>query len=83
MASPQTSKKPWLFISDSGGKGDPAVTQEKAVQLMLEKLEVVSQMYYGFSYEDYFDAGTSRKLSIILAAEDHILGLENGKKKIY
>ncbi|MDT3701157.1 MAG: type I restriction endonuclease subunit R [Thermincola sp.] len=74
-------KKALAFYSDSGGKGDPAVTQEKAVQLMLEKLEVVSQMYYGFSYEDYFDAGTSRKLSIILAAEDHILGLENGKKR--
>lgn len=74
-------KKALAFYSDSGGKGDPAITQEKAVQLMLEKLEVVSQMYHGFSYEDYFDADTSRKLSIILAAEEHILGLENGKKR--
>ncbi|WP_041942002.1 DUF3387 domain-containing protein [Weeksella virosa] len=32
-------------------------------------------------YEDYFDADTSKKLSMILAAEDHILGLENGKKR--
>lgn len=38
-------KKALSFYSDSGGKGDPAETQEKAVQLMLEKLEVVSQMY--------------------------------------
>lgn len=74
-------KKALAFYSDSGGKGDPAITQEKAVQLMLEKLEVVSQMYHGFSYEDYFDTDTSRKLSIILAAEEHILGLENGKKR--
>jgi type I restriction enzyme, R subunit len=48
---------------------------------MLEKLEVVAQMYHGFPYEDYFDAGTSKKLSLILAAEEHILGLENGKKR--
>ncbi len=38
-------KKALSFYSDSGGKGDPAETQEKAVQLMLEKLEVVSQMF--------------------------------------
>jgi type I restriction enzyme R subunit len=74
-------KEALSFYSDSGGKGDPAVLQEQAVQLMLEKLEIVSQMFHGFSYEHYFRADTSTKLSIILAAEDFILGLENGKKR--
>jgi type I restriction enzyme R subunit len=74
-------KKALSFYSDSGGKGDPAVTQEKAVQLMLEKLEVVSQMFHGFPYEQYFEADTGKKLSLILAAEEHILGLDNGKKR--
>ena len=49
------------FYSDSGGKGDPAYLQEQAVQLMLEKLEIVSQMFCGFSYEHYFVADTSTK----------------------
>ena len=74
-------KEALSFYSDSGGKGDPAILQEKAVQLMLEKLEIVSQMFHGFSYEHYFTADTSTKLSMILAAEEHILGLENGKKR--
>jgi type I restriction enzyme R subunit len=74
-------KEALSFYSESGGKGDPAVLQEKAVRLMLEKLEVVSQMFYGFPMGDYFEADTSGKLSIILAAEEHILGLENGKKR--
>jgi type I restriction enzyme R subunit len=74
-------KKALSFYSDSGGKGDPAIAQEKAVQLMLEKLEVVSQMFHGFAYEEYFGADTEKKLSLILAAEEHILGLENGKKR--
>lgn len=74
-------KKALSFYSDSGGKGDPAIAQEKAVQMMLEKLEVVSQMFHGFAYEDYFEADTGTKLSLILAAEEHILGLENGKKR--
>lgn len=74
-------KEALSFYSDSGGKGDPAVAQEQAVQLMLEKLEVVSQIFYGFAYEEYFEADTGRKLSLILEAEEHILGLENGRKR--
>ncbi|MEK6452075.1 MULTISPECIES: type I restriction endonuclease subunit R [unclassified Myroides] len=74
-------KKALAFYSDAGGKGDPAIAQEQAVSLMLEKIEIISNMYYGFAYEDYFDATTSDKLSLILAAEDHILGLDNGKKR--
>lgn len=74
-------KKALAFYSDAGGKGNPTILQEQAVQLMLEKLEVVSQMYHGFEYETYFEADTSKKLSLILAAEEHILGLEDGKKR--
>ena len=74
-------KKALSFYSDAGGKGDPTDNQEKAVQLMFEKLEIVSQMLHGFAYEQYFQADTGIKLSLILAAEDHILGLENGRKR--
>ncbi|MBN1932524.1 MAG: type I restriction endonuclease subunit R [Desulfobacterales bacterium] len=101
-------KRALSFYSDSGGKGDPAIAQEKAVQLMLEKLEIVSQMFLekpikpyspeyehmvreqtvpylgkdkGLLYEEYFTADTKTKMDIILAAEEHILSLENGKKR--
>jgi type I restriction enzyme, R subunit len=70
-------KEALSFYSDAGGKGDPTLAQEQAVELMLEKLEIVSAMYHGFAYENYFDADTARKLSIILAAENHILGIED------
>ncbi|UPK70962.1 type I restriction endonuclease subunit R [Chitinophaga filiformis] len=74
-------KRALSFYADAGGKGDPATVQEQAVHLMLEKIEVISQMYHGFAYENYFETDTSGKLSLILAAEEHILGLENGKKR--
>jgi type I restriction enzyme R subunit len=74
-------KEALSFYSDAGGKGDPTLAQEQAVNLMLEKLEVVSAMYNGFAYEEYFAAETSRKLSLILEAEEHILGLEDGRKR--
>ncbi|MDD3476294.1 MAG: type I restriction endonuclease subunit R [Sulfurimonas sp.] len=74
-------KRALSFYSDSGGKGDPALAQEQAVALMLEKLEIVSQMYHGFAYEQYFELDTRGKLSLIIEAEEHILGLEDGKKR--
>jgi len=74
-------KKALSFYSDAGGKGDPTILQEQAVELMLEKLEVVSNLFHGFAYEEYFEAETSIKLSMILSAEEHILGLEDGKKR--
>ena len=74
-------KKALSFYCDGGGKGDPAIAQEQAVQMMLTNLEVIAQMFRGFEYEEYFDANTSKKLSVILGAENHILGLENGKKR--
>ncbi len=75
---------------------------------MLEKIEIVSQMFFekpvkdysyeyqnavrdpsvpflgkdrGLLYEEYFTADTITKLKIILIAEEHILSLENGKKR--
>jgi len=74
-------KEALSFYSDAGGRGDPALAQEQAVSLMLEKLVVVSAMYHGFAYENYFAAETSQKLSLILAAEEHVLGLKDGKKR--
>jgi type I restriction enzyme R subunit len=69
------------FYSDAGGKGDPALLQEQAVALMQEKLEVISALYHGFAYAHYFAADTAQKLSLILAAEEHILGLDDGRRR--
>ena len=74
-------KKALSFYSDAGGKGDPTLLQEQAVALMLEKIEVISALYHGFAYEHYFEADTAQKLSLILAAEEHILGLDDGRKR--
>ena len=74
-------KRALAFYAESGGNGSPTETQEDAVNLMLEKLEVVEQFFEGFGYVRYFDADTSQKLSIILQSEEHILSLEKGKER--
>jgi len=74
-------KKAMAVYASSGGKGEPVNLQEQAVDLMLEKLEVVEQLYEKFNYQSYFDAKTDEKLSIILKAEEHILSLDSGKER--
>lgn len=69
------------FYSDSQGKGNPTEQQEQAVDLMMEKMEVVQQMLTGIDYSEYFGDDVSVKLSLILQAEDYILGLKDGKKR--
>ncbi len=46
-----------------------------------EKLEVLDGILHGFNYQEYFTADTSRKLNIILEAEEHILGVDQGEGK--
>lgn len=74
-------KEALAFYANSGGKGDPAETQEKALELLLEKIEVVRQMFHDFDYKRFFSSGTSEKLSIILQSEEFILAQEQGKNR--
>jgi len=67
--------------TQSGGKGAPTLDQNEAVAAMLEKFEIVEQMFNGFDYKKYFTADTRAKLTIILEAQEHILGLEDGKNR--
>lgn len=74
-------KEALSFYSESGGRGDPAKMQEEAVSVVLEKYEIVSQMFFGFDYKRYFSADTGERLSIILSAQEHILSQENGRNR--
>jgi type I restriction enzyme R subunit len=96
-------KKALSFYSDSGGKGEPTLNLEKAIELMIEKFEVVQQFFneeartqndiiveepeayyansFKFNYQRFFKVEAKEKLSIILQAEEHILGLQEGKAR--
>ncbi|MFA5162771.1 MAG: type I restriction endonuclease subunit R [Elusimicrobiales bacterium] len=67
--------------TENGGKGKPTLDQEEAVKVLLEKMEIVEQMYDGFDYRKYFSADTRQKLQVILEAQEHILGLKDGKNR--
>ena len=74
-------KKALSFYSNAGGRGEPTKTHEMAVNFLMEKMEIIRQMYHRFNYMLYFHLPTNQKLNHILEAEEHILGLEDGKNR--
>jgi type I restriction enzyme R subunit len=74
-------KEAMAFYANSGGKGDAVETQERALAMLIEKMEVVRQMFHGFDYQPFFTSGTSQRLSTILQAEEFILGKDQGKER--
>lgn len=74
-------KQALATYTENGGKGGPALDQAEAVATMLEKHEVVAQMFNGFKYHDYFTNSTKGKMTTILEAQEFVLGLEDGKNR--
>jgi len=58
---------------------DLDAVKEKAVNILLDKLEIVRQLLFGLDYSGFFSSAIKNKLSPILHAEDFILGLPDGK----
>jgi type I restriction enzyme R subunit len=58
-----------------------AVPLEKAVEVMLEKYEIVKDMFAKFKYADYFAATEGARTEIQTAAIDYILNLEDGAER--
>lgn len=65
-----------------GGEGSPQLDIAEAVAQMKMRYEVVRDLFGTFDYKRYFSVPTNDQLQIILDAEDYVLGLENGEKRI-
>lgn len=63
--------------TDSKGKGAPTLLAEEAFALLIEKLDVVRGMFHGFDYSGY----EKNALMLLPMAANHILGLEEGKRR--
>jgi len=74
-------KQALATYTESGGQGAPAFDQSEAIAAMMEKYEIVAQMFHSFDYKRYFSVDTKEKMTIILEAQEHILSLEDGKNR--
>ena len=68
--------------TQSGGEGASQLDIAEATAQMKMRYEVVRDLFGNFDYARYFSADTNSKLQIILDAEEHILSLENGAKRL-
>ena len=67
--------------TESGGKGQTAIDQEEAVALMLAKYEVCCAMFHGFDKARWRTGTPQQRLSVLPAAQEHVLKQEDGKNR--
>lgn len=65
----------------SGGKGKTAIDQAEAVAVMIEKYEVVCGIMHGFNWSKWSSGAAHERLSLLPAAQEHVLAQEDGKKR--
>ena len=67
--------------TESGGKGQTAVDQAEAVAVMLSRYEVCCGMFHGFDRSQWNTGTAQQRLSVLPAAQEHILREEDGKNR--
>lgn len=72
-------QKAMANYTENGGKGKTAIDQAEAVALMKEKYEICCDIFHGFDYSNYFSSEPQKKLSLLPAAQQHVLGIDNGR----
>ena len=74
-------KRALATYTESGGKGPTALNQDAAVAVMLEKYEVCAGLFHGFDRTVWTDGTPTERLSLLPAAQEHILEQEDGKNR--
>jgi type I restriction enzyme R subunit len=69
------------LYTDAGGRGRAAIDQEDAVVLMREKYEVCNGIFYGFDRSNWRQGTAAQKLSLLPAAQEHVLAEEDGRNR--
>jgi type I restriction enzyme R subunit len=71
-----------VTYTESGGTGKTAIDQEKAVALMLEKYEVCCALFHGFNWSAWITGKPQERLSLLPAAQEHVLAQKDGKDRL-
>lgn len=68
--------------AESRGKGKLELDQEKAVALMLGRYEVCCDIFHGFDWSAWTSSSPAARLSVLPAAQEHVLAQESGKERL-
>jgi type I restriction enzyme R subunit len=75
-------KEALTTYTESGGTGKAAVDQDEAVRLLIEKHEVCSGLFHGFDWSRWTAGKSTERLSLLPAAQEHILAQRDGKERL-
>ncbi|GMU39412.1 MAG: hypothetical protein AMXMBFR23_02780 [Chloroflexota bacterium] len=65
--------------TDAGGEGATALPQDDAVNVLRRDYEICHDLFHGFDWSKWTTGSATERLSLIPAAQEHILALGNGK----
>jgi len=75
-------KKALATYTASGGTGKTALDQAEAVAVMLEKYEICLGLFHGLDWSKWVSGTAQERLSLLPAAQEHILSQEDGKNRL-
>ncbi|MHB1530386.1 MAG: type I restriction endonuclease subunit R [Acidiferrobacteraceae bacterium] len=75
-------KKALATYTESGGTGKTALDQAEAVAVMQEKYEVCLGLFDGFDWSLWTTGTPQDRLSLLPAAQEHILSQDDGKARL-
>ncbi|MFG0252377.1 MAG: type I restriction enzyme endonuclease domain-containing protein, partial [Phycisphaerales bacterium JB038] len=78
----QELKAALVTYTESGGVGQTAIDQDEAVAVMLEKYEICCALFHGFDWSAWVTGEPQERVSLLPAAQEHILAQENGKDRL-
>jgi type I restriction enzyme R subunit len=75
-------KQALATYTESGGTGQTAIDQAEAVAIMLAKYEICLGLFHGFNWTSWNTGTPQQRLSLLPAAQEHILAQEDGKNRL-
>jgi len=85
-------KEALATYTEAGGKGNTALDQSEAVAVMLEKYEICCGLFGSFTtpaglvagldWSAWISSTPQQRLSLLPAAQEHVLAQENGKERL-
>ena len=77
----QDLKQALAAYTESGGTGRTALDQDEAVAVMQEKFEVCCALFHGFDWTRWTTGTPQERLTLLPAAQEHVLAQEDGKER--
>jgi type I restriction enzyme R subunit len=75
-------KEALATYTESGGTGETAIDQAEAIAVMLEKYEVCLGLFHGFTWSAWISGTARERVSLLPAAQEHILAQRDGKDRL-